>query len=377
VATVVIAKQFNVSDEVTILITSLFLFGYMLGPILWSGSSENYGRRPIIVLTLFCSTVCILGQSLGKNATTILVTRFLGGLFASAPLTIGGGCLVDLWDAVSRGSIMAIFTAAVFIGPIIGPIVGAFIVPSYLGWRWIFWLLMITSCTSFLIALFFLPETYHPVLLQKKAQRFRKADPITNANKYAAFDRQDKSIRSILNRTLFRPFHMLVLEPILVLITLYHGVVYGLIYALFELFPIIFNETRKIPFQYSGLLFIGTGIGTTLGAAYSVWEGRKYKTLIKKWRGFPPPEERLTGTMVGGPLLVISIFWVGWTGAYENVHWIVPELGTIPLGMGISLLFIGFLVSLILISYSPMPMILATELPRGHISYVCSFRSRR
>jgi hypothetical protein len=138
---------------------------------------------------------------------------------------------------------------------------------------------------------------------------------------------------------------MLLLEPILVLITIYTGVVYGLTYALFELFPIVFNETRDIPSQYSGLFFIGTGIGTSLGALYTWWEGRKYVRLVKKWRGCPPPEQRLNGAMIGGPLLVVAIFWVGWTGAYKDVHWIVPELGTIPLGMGISMIFICFIVS--------------------------------
>jgi len=136
---------------------------------------------------------------------------------------------------------------------------------------------------------------------------------------------------------------MLVLEPILVLITIYTGVVYGLIYALFELFPIVFNETRNIPEQFTGLFFIGTGIGTSLGALYIYLEGRKYNTLVKKWHGSPPPEQRLNGAMVGGPLLVVAIFWVGWTGAYKEVHWIVPQIGTVPLGMGIALIFISFI----------------------------------
>jgi DHA1 family multidrug resistance protein-like MFS transporter len=345
-ATFAVAKQFGVDPEVTILITSLFVVGYVLGPLLWSGLSETYGRRPIFVATLFIYTISILGQALGKNLATILVTRFLSGLFASAPLTNGGGFLADVWDTVGRGPAVAVYSASMFIGPIVGPIIGAFVVPSRLGWRWVFWITMIVSGVCWILCVLLLPETFHPVLLQQRAKKLRKADPVKNKNKYTALDKQESGVKAILERTIFRPFHMLFLEPILLLITIYTGVVYGLIFALFELFPIIFNETRHIPIQYSGLFFIGTGIGAAMGAYYTCWEGRKYVDLVKKWKGFPPPEQRLNGAMYGGPLLVIAIFWVGWAGAYKNVHWIVAELGTIPLGMGMALIFICFIVSL-------------------------------
>lgn len=45
--------------------------------------------------------------------------------------------------------------------------------PSYLGWRWTAWITMIMAATAGLIGLFVLPETYAPVLLQRKAARLR------------------------------------------------------------------------------------------------------------------------------------------------------------------------------------------------------------
>ncbi|KAJ7690223.1 hypothetical protein B0H17DRAFT_936295, partial [Mycena rosella] len=70
---------------------------------------------------------------------------------------------------------------------------------------------------------------------------------------------------------------------------------------------------------------------------------RNYPTLIKTWRGFPPPEERLWGGMVGGCAFIIGIFWLGWTGAYPGVPWYVPALSTVLVGMSISAIFISFL----------------------------------
>lgn len=42
---------------------------------------------------------------------------------------------------------------------------------------------------------------------------------------------EDWSLKGISQRTLYRPFKMLMLEPILVLVTVYISVVYAVLYA--------------------------------------------------------------------------------------------------------------------------------------------------
>lgn len=91
-------------------------------------------------------------------------------------------------------------------------------------------------------------------------------------------------------------------------------------------------------------MFIGVGIGTTIGSLINVFTTAHYPQLIAKWKGFPPPEQRLFGAMIGSPALVIGAFWLGWTGEYSSIPWYVPGLSTIIIGMGISLIFISFLV---------------------------------
>lgn len=68
---------------------------------------------------------------------------------------------------------------------------------------------------------------------------------------------------------------------------------------------------------------------------------------MKKWKGFPPPEERLYGAMIAGPCLVIGSFWFGWSGNYPGVHWIVPALSTIFIGISVSLIFMSLLAYLV------------------------------
>lgn len=62
-------EEFHIAPETAILVTSLFLVGYVFGPILWAGLSDSYGRRPVFIWTLLLYTISNLGQTLGKNIT--------------------------------------------------------------------------------------------------------------------------------------------------------------------------------------------------------------------------------------------------------------------------------------------------------------------
>lgn len=101
---------------------------------------------------------------------------------------------------------------------------------SNLGWRWVFLVMMILAGSCTLLSLF-VPETYAPVLLAQKAKRLRAADPVKNKDIYAASERVSWTLNAILERTIFRPFKMLLVEPILLLTTIYISIAYGVMYA--------------------------------------------------------------------------------------------------------------------------------------------------
>ncbi|KAF9446057.1 MFS general substrate transporter [Macrolepiota fuliginosa MF-IS2] len=343
VTTSEIRARFGTSKEVSYLVTAMFLIGFVIGPLPWGPGSEIVGRRPIFVITMFAYTVFHLGQTLAPNIQTLLVTRFLCGFFGVAPVTNCGGVIADIWSAEGRGPATSLWTACVFLGPVLGPIIAGFIIQDGISWRWVFWIMMFFAAGCTLITIPLLPETYVPIILLKKVKRLRKEDPVGNKNLYAEHENQDWSFRGVINRTLFRPFIMLAMEPILVLVTIYLSIVYGLLYALFQAFPIIFTVRHGFTISQTGLVFVGVGIGTTLGSFVNYLTTLKYNKLIPKWRGFPPAEERLLGAMIGAPALVVGTFWMGWTGNYSYVPWYVSALSTIVVGFGISLIFMGFL----------------------------------
>ena len=115
----------------------------------------------------------------------------------------------------------------------------------------------------------------------------------------------------------------------------------------FEVIPIIFIEKRDFSISHSGLIFVGVAIGSVMGAFVNMSVTPDYSKLEVQWKGFPPPEYRLYGSMIAGPCIVTAIFWLGWTGEYPSVPWYVPALSTVLIGMSISLIFMSFMVCVI------------------------------
>lgn len=131
-ATMVTAQEFGVSTEVMTLGTSLLLFGYMLGPLIWAPMSELYGRRLPLFLGYSVFIIFQIPVAVARNVETIMLARFLQGVFGCAPLSVVGGAFADFWDPVNRAVAIALFASATFLGPIFGPIMYvSFFVPYY------------------------------------------------------------------------------------------------------------------------------------------------------------------------------------------------------------------------------------------------------
>lgn len=115
-----IAQEFHVSNEVAILGTTLYLFGFGLGPLLWAPLSEVYGRRIAVMVPMFIAICFSFGSATAKDFQTLMLTRFFGAFFASAPVTNTGGVLGDLYTPAWRGIAMAGYAMAVVGGPVLG-----------------------------------------------------------------------------------------------------------------------------------------------------------------------------------------------------------------------------------------------------------------
>ena len=168
-----IEPEFGVSNIVATLGVSLFVAGLGLSPMILGPMSEFYGRKPIYVVSLILFVILLIPAAVAQNIETMLIFRFLDGFAGSAFLTVSGGTVGDCFSGPQLQSPMLIFTASPFMGPILGPIVGGFI-NSFANWRWSFWTLLIWAVVQMFMVTLLVPETYHPVLLKRKAEKLRK-----------------------------------------------------------------------------------------------------------------------------------------------------------------------------------------------------------
>ena len=82
----------------------------------------------------------------------LIAFRFLAGLGGSAPQSIGGGVIGDLFDAEHRGQAISIYSLAPLLGPVIGPVAGAWVAEKS-TWRWVVRLCSCSVILSYFLAL--------------------------------------------------------------------------------------------------------------------------------------------------------------------------------------------------------------------------------
>lgn len=338
-----ISEYFDVSIEVAGLTITLFLLGYCAGPLLFAPLSEFYGRRWIFYITfvlyLAFNFLCAFAPNLGS----LLVGRFLSGMFVSAPLSNAPGVLVDLWNPQERGNAMAGFGAMVWIGPALGPVISGFLGLKK-DWRWSFYVLLWLGGATAIIMLT-IPETYGPVILLSKAKRIRKDKIPGFEDVKAPVEVGDRSLVAIYKVALTRPW-IILFDPISLLCAIYMAVVYTLLYMLFSIYPIVFQEKRGWNSGVGELPLIGTVIGACLGGLIVLWDTKRRDKMIQRGKATLhtfEPEDRLLLAMIGGIGFAITMFWFAWSANFNSVHWIVPTIAGMFLASSLLLVFVGYL----------------------------------
>ncbi|KAF8451557.1 major facilitator superfamily domain-containing protein [Terfezia claveryi] len=340
-ATSEIADEFGLQmgSPVFTLPISMFIAGYIFGPLFLSPLSEFYGRKYLSIYPVIWYNIWTLACAVAPNMPALLVFRFLSGLGASAPLSVTGGMYADIWkDPVVRGRCIAIFCAATMVGPVVSPIISGFVSVSYLTWKFCFWILLIVGVATLIPQIFWLPETFGPILLIDKAKRLRAE---TGDDSFVApAELEDRSVGKMLKLTLTRPLEMLFTEAIVAAISLYLAFVYGTFYMTFQSYPIIFQGVYGFSPGIAGLAFLPICIGSSIAClAVILWD----EYLLRRSRTsnsgpFSGEYRRLPLAAMGGLTYIIGLFWLGWTGSI-NILWIIPMLSGIMFGLGLSLVF--------------------------------------
>ncbi|CAG8429347.1 unnamed protein product [Penicillium salamii] len=319
--------EFNTSRLVSTIGLSVFVLGISMGPLLTSPLSEWFGRKPIYLVAWSLFIVWNIPPAVARNIQTIIIARFFTGFTGGTFLAVAGGTVRDLFSDHSIQKPMALVSAAPFIGPCFGPLIGGFI-NFNTHWRWTYYFVIIWSVVLLVLISVLTPETYHPAKLQSAARKLRKK---TGNNRYqAAVNHGNQTKGRMLLISLLRPFQLLFLEPMCLCLSLYSALLLGILYLFFGAFPLVFQTQYGMNLWQIGLTFLGIIIGMIAAALSTpVWIKVRAHLLNKSKDGVEVrcPEYRLPPAILGGFLTPIGLFWFGWT-TRPDVHWIVPILGS-------------------------------------------------
>ncbi|KZZ91527.1 fluconazole resistance protein (FLU1) [Moelleriella libera RCEF 2490] len=343
-----ITAEFGISSPTeNVLPISVFLIGYVFGPLIWGPLTEQYGRRNLSIASFLAFSAFTMACALAPTWEAFLVFRMFTGACAGAPIAIIAGILADVFgDHRTRGRAFAAFMCqgteqqATVWGPLFAPIVSGFAAIS-IGWRWAFWIGLIYAGAT-LCVIVWLPETFAPILLERRAKKMRKENPLLRV--VAPRELEETNLNQLLTVVITRPIRMLASELIVTASCAYLALVYAIFYMSFQAFPIIFRDLYGLNSGLTGLTYLPIGVGSALSLCMFYWWDSVLARAQRQGKAWAKKEEyrRLPLAVIGGPLYVVSLFWLG-LSAKMSMPFVVPMLAGVPFGMGYVLIFMALL----------------------------------
>lgn len=106
--------------------------------------------------------------------------------------------------------------------------------------------------------MFTIPETFGPAILRNRARRIRRAQIPGYEKVKSPVEDSDRTLLDSYRVALTRPW-VILFDPISFLVAVYMSIVYTLLYMLFSIYPIVFQERRGWNAGVGELPLIGTG----------------------------------------------------------------------------------------------------------------------
>ncbi|KAL6705898.1 hypothetical protein ACN47E_006358 [Coniothyrium glycines] len=306
-----------------------FLILYGFGCELWAPWSEEWGRWPIMQISLGTVNLWQILAGLSSKWSHVLIARLLGGL-CSAGGSVTLGMVADMFDFEEQQFPVLWVSLWSCLGSVIGGICGGSI-EEFLDWRWNFWIQLILGITVQATHFFFVEETRSTIMLNKEAKKRRRADPTLDIMG------PTENARIRINEVLAimgRPYKnkMLVCEPIVFCLSLLSGFSDALIFSFLESYGYVFKD--------SAWAFTPSQLGFALSALFiGYWAaGFAYYPVIKRHNKqrkngrVLSPETRLWFLQYIVLLLPIGLFGSVFTVTGPPIPWIAPLIFAVFIG---------------------------------------------
>jgi multidrug resistance protein len=123
--------------------------------------SDRYGRRTWIMVGLLLFCAGSLGCALAQSIEALLGWRMVQGLSVGATTVVSRALVRDWFEGAAAQRMFAQVNLVFILAPAAAPIVGGYLLTS-LGWRSIFWFLLLYPVVLLAVCWRWLPETLPP-----------------------------------------------------------------------------------------------------------------------------------------------------------------------------------------------------------------------
>lgn len=150
------AEHFGANGFEIGLLTSVYLLMQFICTPVWGYFSDRWGRRPVILICIFASSMAYVIFGLAQSLVLILAARIIGGVFAGKFATIQA-YIADVTTKENRSKGMGLFGAAFGLGFILGPSIGGIL--GKWGYQTPLFFAAALTAVNGIAAIFLLPES--------------------------------------------------------------------------------------------------------------------------------------------------------------------------------------------------------------------------
>lgn len=162
-----LTHYFMTSPKAIMAMLSYMFFAYTIGQIIWGPASDRFGRRPAMITSLSIYTITAVLIPHIHNLQ-LFYWLYAGLGFTAAAYTSVGNAIIKEGYPTRSKSMISYIGMVMASGPIIGPLLGGYLV-HYFNWHGVAYFLLGLSIVALLGVIFYLPETLPK---QQQPQKF-------------------------------------------------------------------------------------------------------------------------------------------------------------------------------------------------------------
>ncbi|KAF4341654.1 drug proton antiporter yhk8 [Fusarium beomiforme] len=321
----------------------LFVVGFALTPMILAPISEAHGRYWTFVGSGVVFFLGTLGCAVTDSYAGMMVSRFITSNGAAVFATLTGGVVSDLYRKEDRNTPMAMYSMTIMVGSGLGPLISGSAVDS-LGWRWIFYLQVISIGLTTTVLLVLFEETRSNVLLRRKCLALNNPSVKTTTGVLVSFapatDECLKFEMSMIWRSFAFPLRLLATEPIVFWFSLWITFAWAIMYMQFSSIGIVFRSVYGFNNAQVGFVYAASISGTVIGIALSLLQGTLIRRIYPHKGLSSTPEQRLLSPCMQSILLPIGLVWFFMT-ARKDIPWLSPAIAIGSCSMGIFSIYLA------------------------------------